>query len=186
MQKGLDTKTVFSEFCTLFRPTLTDQGVCYTFNGIPSQSIIKPSEYMTAYEDIFGLPDKDITNHFHGNGIGIRNGLKLILDAHILTGSYKNGGNKDNTFKISLQSPEDFPLPFIEGIEVEGGFKTRFAKLVYFDLVSMLLSVLLNIVCSFEGGLGGPCLVLFVCLFVFTRPVGTRDRLFSNTHSQTA
>jgi hypothetical protein len=165
MQKGLDTKTVFSEFCTLFRPTLTDQGVCYTFNGIPSQSIIKPSEYMTAYEDIFGLPDKDITNHFHGNGIGIRNGLKLILDAHILTGSYKNGGNKDNTFKISLQSPEDFPLPFIEGIEVEGGFKTRFAKLVYFDLVSMLLSVLLNIVCSFEGGLGGPCLVLFVCLF---------------------
>jgi hypothetical protein len=124
----LETTAIMSEFCTLFRPTLTDQGICYTFNGIQSQNIMKPSEYMTAYEDIFGLPDKDVI--FHGNGIGIHNGIKLILDAHTLTGRYKNGHNEDNTFKISLQSPVDFPLPFIEGIQVEGGFKTRFANMV--------------------------------------------------------
>jgi hypothetical protein len=38
--------------------------------------------------------------------------------------SFDSSCNPDNTFKISLQHPADFPLPLMEGITVKAGFKT--------------------------------------------------------------
>ncbi len=115
-----------SEFCTLFRPSLTDHGICYTYNGVKSESLFENSEYLEAYKEVFGLPeDAYSTKPFYANGIRIQNGIRLVLDAHTLTGNFKEKPRTDNTFTISLQYPTDFPLPVTEGLEIKGGFKTR-------------------------------------------------------------
>ncbi len=126
------SKKIFSvqgmdQFCTLFRPSLTDQGVCYTYNGVKSQDLLQPSGFMDAFNRIYGLPDKAYPKeYFKANGIGIHNGLRLILDAHTLTGQYKYKPNKDNTFRLTFNHPTSFPLPIIEGIEITGGYHTRY------------------------------------------------------------
>ena len=113
-------------FCTLFKPSITDKGICYTFNGIPSRDLLVESEFMDAYGEVFALPSEAYNDEkFVGNGPGILNGLRLILDAHTLDAKYKIFPKNDNTFRLSFQHPKDFPLPLMEGITVAGGYKTR-------------------------------------------------------------
>ncbi len=122
---GLKYKA-FSEFCTLFRPTMTDKGICYSFNAKgPSENMLKPSEHLTAYKNVFGLPKEAFTEEtYRATGIGLQSGIRIVLDAHTLTGHFKRVHRKDNTFKLSIQHPKDFPLPVTEGIEIKGGYKT--------------------------------------------------------------
>ena len=56
-------------------------------------------------------------------GPGYTNGMKVILDANSLKPRYKHSRTYKNTFKLSIQHPNDFPLPLLEGIELEGGYK---------------------------------------------------------------
>ena len=115
-----------SEFCTLFRPTLTDNGVCYTYNDLTTRNDMKPSKFLAAYKSVFELPERAYPSElFKSDGIGAKNGLVLVLDAHTKTGSYKYFGNTDNTFLLSVQNPDSFPMPQIEGITVQGGFITK-------------------------------------------------------------
>ncbi len=120
-----------SLFCTLFRPSLTDQGICYTFNGVRSEDNMKGSSYMTSFKEVFGLPDNAYFKEpYIAKGVRIQNGLRLVLDAHTLTGNFKDSYKTDNSFTISLQHSSDFPLPVTEGLEVRGGFKTRYDCIV--------------------------------------------------------
>ena len=122
----LDGGHPFSQFCTLFRPSLTDNGICYTFNGVPARHLLKPSKFLDAYETVFGLPDQAYPKEaFVSHGIGVKNGLEFILDAHTLTNLYKYLPNKDNNFLISLQNPLSFPLPLVQGITIPAGFITK-------------------------------------------------------------
>ncbi len=119
-----------NEFCTLFRPTMTDQGICYSFNGMRSETAFKGSQYISVFTEVFGLPHNAYpTKPFFAGGIRIQNGLRLILDAQTLTGIFKRKYRQDNTFTVSLQQYDDFPLPLMEGLEVKGGFKTRYLHL---------------------------------------------------------
>ncbi len=116
----------FHEFCTLFRPSFTDKGICYTFNGVDSADMFVDSDYIDAYRKVFGLPPEAYPEEkFIASGLGIRNGLRLILDAHTLTSRYKIIPKTDATFQMSLQYPKDFPLPLMEGIQIRAGYKTR-------------------------------------------------------------
>ncbi len=127
--KAIDVGTyrVFGEICTLFKPTLTDHGICHTFNADQSEDLLKPSRYIEAYKAIFGLnPDTNKMSTYKANGIGVKNGLLFIFDAHTLTSRYKKKyPNKDRTFTLTLQHPADFPLPIVEGLVLKGGFRTR-------------------------------------------------------------
>ncbi len=120
-----------SKICTLFRPVFTDRGICYSFNGADPKILFhinKTAKYMEAFDQVYGLPSKAYRNdekYFKANGVGISNGLRIVLDAHTLTGLYKVLPKLDNTFDISVQHPEDFPLPLIEGIKIRGGHRTR-------------------------------------------------------------
>ncbi len=115
----------FHQFCTLFRPSLTDKGICYTFNGIDSREMMVNNKYMDAFSEVFGLPSRAYPkDKFVGSGLGIRNGLRLVLDAHTLSGRYKVVPKFDRTFQMSLQHPNDFPLPLLEGIQIKAGYKT--------------------------------------------------------------
>ncbi len=118
-----------NEFCSLFRPTLTDKGLCYSFNSVDSQDLLVDSAYMDNYNKVFELPNAGTfngrNNPYIGKGLGIQNGIRLVLDAHTLDNLYKVPRKLDTTFQISIQHPKDFPLSIIDGIEVKGGQRTR-------------------------------------------------------------
>ena len=116
--KGLHSKfSYMDKFCTLFRPTLTDYGICYSFNAKLSEDAIHEElPYMKTYKKVFRHPRTPFnTNYFRAKGSGVQNGLRIVLDAHTLDGRYKSQGNKVTTSRLSIQHPEDFPLPTIDG-----------------------------------------------------------------------
>jgi hypothetical protein len=69
---------------------LTDNGICYTFNGVKSGLTFQSGiDYIDAFEDVFGVKEHEFSRKsFKANGIGVQNGLSLILDSHVLTGRY--------------------------------------------------------------------------------------------------
>ena len=125
---GQSKEKSFKHFCTLFRPTFTDQGICYTFNGKSDSYLMRQdTDYMKAYKEIFGLPEKDFQGpeSNKASGIGIQNGLRIVLDAHTLSGRSKYLAKTDNTFQIAIHHPNDFALPLTQGFKIRGGMKTR-------------------------------------------------------------
>ena len=54
--------------CDLFHPTLTTNGLCYTFNSEAPGDIWKPSEITNTFQDLF--PFKDSTEVFQGAAMG--------------------------------------------------------------------------------------------------------------------
>jgi hypothetical protein len=113
-------------FCTLFRPTFTDQGICYAFNGQEPNLMLKPSEHSRAFDKVFGkqtMPTKNV-QPFKITGMGRSNGLLLYLDAHTLTSPYKIGKNRINDFYLTFDSYDSFPLTSNGGVHVSVGKKT--------------------------------------------------------------
>ena len=62
----VSTDTV-SESCNQFRPSITSNGMCYTFNGESTTNIWKSSEVIDTFNRIF--PHDDNQN-FHFGGYG--------------------------------------------------------------------------------------------------------------------
>ena len=60
-----------SEGCRGFRPSMTSNGLCYTFNGESVTKIWKPSEVMDTFDQLF--PHDNIQNVDFG-GIGLVQG----------------------------------------------------------------------------------------------------------------
>ena len=113
-------------FCTLFRPTFTDQGICYAFNGPEPNVMLKSSEHSKAFDKVFGK-ETGIPKGFQPfkiTGMGKSNGLLLYLDAHTLTSPYKFGNNKINDFYLTFDNPDSFPLISNGGVHVSAGKKT--------------------------------------------------------------
>ena len=54
--------------CDSFHPTLTTNGLCYTFNSEAPAEIWKPSEITNTFQDLF--PFKDSTEVFQGAAMG--------------------------------------------------------------------------------------------------------------------
>ena len=98
--KDKDAGGLGLRFCTLFRPMLTDNGLCFSMNSYDqSKKLFKPSVYMNTLSKVFSasyVSEHAIRNNilldglFYPRGIGSKNGLKLTLDAHTVTpGNYK-------------------------------------------------------------------------------------------------
>lgn len=118
----LNNQTV--EFCSLFRPSYTDSGICYTFNGNknPAENL-KDGVFKKTFSKVFGaMPEAETL--YYPNGIGTKNGLYLIIDTHVTEGKFMQGKNKNPIFKLSLHTDQSFPLIGLEGLEIEAGFKT--------------------------------------------------------------
>jgi hypothetical protein len=52
--------------------------------------------------------------------------MTLFLDAHTQTGLYKSNKSKNQTFTLSLQHFDKFPLVALGGVVVKAGQKTRY------------------------------------------------------------
>jgi len=115
-----------TSFCTLFRPTFTDQGICYAFNAKQPHMILKPSSYLDAFSKVFGKVHSfgEEFEPFNITGMGPNNGLTLYLDAHNLTGQYKTGKSQKRSFLLNFDHFNIFPLISQGGVTVSAGQKT--------------------------------------------------------------
>ena len=116
-----------ASFCTLFRPTFTDQGICYAFNAKQPHLTLKPSSYLDAFFKVFGKIHsfgEDQFEPFNITGMGPSNGLTLYLDAHTLTGQYKIGKSQNKNFFLNFDHFNIFPLVGHGGVTVSAGQKT--------------------------------------------------------------
>ncbi len=121
-----DTLLYKASFCTLFRPTFTDQGICYAFNAKQPYKFIKESNYLNSFHKVFGRGHSFGQNFepFNITGMGASNGLTLYLDAHTLTGQYKSGKSENRVFQFNFDHFDSFPLVSFGGIQVRTGQKT--------------------------------------------------------------
>jgi hypothetical protein len=115
-----------ASFCTLFRPTFTDQGICYAFNAKQPHLTLKPSSYLDAFSKVFGRIHTfgEDFEPFNITGMGPSNGLTLYLDAHTLTGQYKIGKSQKKNFLLNFDHFNIFPLVGHGGVTVSAGQKT--------------------------------------------------------------
>ena len=66
--------------CDIFEPSITTNGLCYTFNGQRSSEIWKPSKMMTAFSHLFQSGAKS-KNKFGGTRTvqGKKHNIQLLL-----------------------------------------------------------------------------------------------------------
>ena len=116
-----------ASFCTLFRPTFTDQGICYAFNAKQPHLVMKPSPFLKAFQEVFGTSHSfgEDFEPFNITGMGPNNGLTLYLDAQKSVGQFKSNKVKNNYFQINFQNFNNFPLLSLGGINVKPGQKTK-------------------------------------------------------------
>lgn len=57
----------------------TDRGLCQTFNGLPLTAILKSSEWLNKFQDVFSSSE-DVTEVKKASGIGQDNGFIFVVD----------------------------------------------------------------------------------------------------------
>ena len=65
--------------CPDFQPSLTTNGLCYTFNGKHSSELWKDSKMMTAFVNNFPSETKNKKNFGYFGGARTTQGIKIIL-----------------------------------------------------------------------------------------------------------
>ena len=65
------------EGCRGFRPTITSNGMCYTFNGDSVDKIWRPSEVMKTFNNIF--PHGNIQNEYFGGSGAVEGNINSGL-----------------------------------------------------------------------------------------------------------
>ncbi|XP_055590906.1 pickpocket protein 28-like [Uranotaenia lowii] len=107
---------------TIWTQTLTDDGLCFTFNGIGANRLFRTENLHKEYSYISKTPDSSFWNVEEGYlnrnelagypkrpiGTGISSGLNILLktrniDAEMVCNAPRNG------FKVILHSPDEYP-----------------------------------------------------------------------------
>ncbi len=90
--------------------------------------IMKPSKQLNAFHKVLGKHHsfgKDF-RAYNITGTSYGNGLTLNLDAHTLTGPYKNLKNKNNNFFLNLEHFNHFPLSRVLKLNLALSFSFSF------------------------------------------------------------
>ena len=62
---------------------------------------------------------------YYAEGIGPKKSLRIVLDAHTTTSTYRTiNTKKNNYFKVAFHEADSFPLVGLEGLKIEAGYKT--------------------------------------------------------------
>ena len=87
--------------CDLFQPVITNNGICHSFNPMPSLEILKPSYFTESFKEAFN--DDLISNYIleYGTGAGKKHSIEFIL----MGNTYQRHQDKDFTrFIMGLSS----------------------------------------------------------------------------------
>jgi hypothetical protein len=94
--------------CNSFKPTLTDKGICYSWNSMKFSEIFSESEYIKQMESMFQYKTTEKPIIFpQANGPNY--GFKFIIDTHTFTSQYKKHGNQVKDVDIVIHDRGDLP-----------------------------------------------------------------------------
>ena len=70
-----------TEGCRGFRPTITSNGMCYTFNGDSVDQIWRPSEVMKTFDNIF--PHGNIQTEYFGGSEAVQGNINSVIKIRV-------------------------------------------------------------------------------------------------------
>ena len=77
--------------CDLFQPVITNNGLCHSFNPMPSLEILKPSYFTESFKEAFN--DDLISNYIleYGTGAGKKHSIEFMLMGNTYRRQQDNG-----------------------------------------------------------------------------------------------
>ena len=94
--------------CSAFKPSLTDKGICYSWNNDKFSNLFTKSKYIQELSDIFEYRTKERPIVFpEANGPNY--GFKFIIDAHTFSKKYKRYSNEMQDIDVVIHDKEDLP-----------------------------------------------------------------------------
>ena len=112
--------------CSEFKPSLSDQGLCYTQNHAPIDDIFKPTKYIQTFKQIFHWNEAKRTI-MKNKGSGMRYKKSFMINANRVM-DLKNGIEWNDTqravFRLALHPNFDIPNIRDTSINVFAGYKT--------------------------------------------------------------
>ena len=112
--------------CSEFKPSLSDQGLCFTQNHAPINKIFKPTKYIETFKKIFHSNEtkKPITKN---KGSGMRYKKSFLINANRVM-DLKNGIDWNDTqraiFRLALHPNFDVPNIRDTSINIFAGYRT--------------------------------------------------------------
>ena len=117
--------TVFAD-CTDFKPSVTNEGLCFTRNSGNFDKIFKPSQYVDEFKKIM-LSGGENDSVQHNKGSGIQYQYTFIVDANRYNDLRRgNIWNKetDTNLHLGVHSPNDIADIRGSGIAIHSGYET--------------------------------------------------------------
>ena len=112
--------------CSEFKPSLSDQGLCFTQNQAPIDDIFKPTKYIETFKDIFHS-NKTESSILKNKGSGMRYKKSFMINANRVM-DLKNGIEWNDTqraiFRLAFHPNFDAPNIRDTSINVFAGYKT--------------------------------------------------------------
>ena len=123
MKKFESDEESLTEECDLFKPTVTDMGICPTFNSVPLRKIMKPSYFLEsfykAYEEDFSPYDFIKFGEDFGQSLNFYLASNPVLPAPNLIKRAK-----PTNFHVSIESVKEFFGMKSHSFTVKAGYKT--------------------------------------------------------------
>ena len=114
------------ELCSDFKPALTNQGMCFTRNGAPTELIYKSSPYLEHFKRIF-LSGRENDVVVPNKGSGTRFQFSFVIDGKRVM-DLKNGvkwnKTKRATFALAIHSTKDMADIRDTSVKISAGYKT--------------------------------------------------------------
>ncbi len=114
--------------CNLFFPSITDSGLCFSFNTLPFEEVFKPSHFTSIFKRVFKRALKDNVTQFNAQPYEEDLGLTFLVDKQMILRNVWNNTEliKKGGFKISFAEPNSMMLTRTRQRSVQLGHHTTF------------------------------------------------------------
>ena len=95
-------------YCSAFKPSFTDKGICYSWNNNKFSNLFDKSEYINEMTDIFEYRSED-RPIVYPQANGPNYGFKFIIDTHTFSNKYKTYANEMRDVDVVIHNKGDLP-----------------------------------------------------------------------------
>ena len=95
-------------YCSAFKPSFTDKGICYSWNNNKFSNLFGKSEYIDEMTDIFEYRSED-RPIVYPQANGPNYGFKFIIDTHTFSNKYKTYANEMRDVDVVIHNKGDLP-----------------------------------------------------------------------------
>ena len=108
--------------CTLFKPVVTDGGICYSFNAKPTHALLKDSIFKQTMQEVYKLELGGTTEIQKAKGAGDKFALRFWVD----NSRYFKKKKETKPYKVLLSSADGYMNILSNGIDAKPGYETTF------------------------------------------------------------